>query len=92
MLGNKDLAGMVAPLRDQVDAWIAVSAEGARALPGRELAAGVANLCNKPCLIAESLPDAMRYARDRTTGDDRILVTGSFYVVGPALKWLDANS
>ena len=92
MLGNKYLAGMVTPLRDQVDVWIAVSVEGARALPGRELAAGVANLCNKPCLIAESLPDAMQYAHDRTTGDDRILVTGSFYVVGPALKWLDANS
>ena len=89
MLGDKDVAGIVAPLRDQVDAWIAVTAEAARAIPGRELAAGVARLCDKPCLIAESLPDAMQYAHNRTTADNRILVTGSFYVVGPALKWLE---
>jgi dihydrofolate synthase/folylpolyglutamate synthase len=92
MLGDKDLAGIVTPLADEVDAWIAVSAEGARAVPASELAAGIANLCNTSCLIAQDLSEAMQHAHDRTTGNDRILVTGSFYVVGPALKWLESGA
>ena len=92
MLGDKDLAGIVTPLADEVDAWIAVSAEGARAVPASELAAGIANLCNTSCLIAVDLSEAMQHAHDRTTGNDRILVTGSFYVVGPALKWLESGA
>ena len=89
MLGDKDLAGIVSPLLEYVDAWLAVTADAARARPARELAAGIANLFDKPCLVADSLPDAMKHARDQTTSDDLILVTGSFYVVGPALEWLE---
>lgn len=92
VLGDKDLAGIVSPLLAFVDAWIAVTADAERARPAGELAAGIANLLEKPCLVADSVPEAMRRARDQTTSDDLILVTGSFYVVGPALEWLEARS
>jgi len=88
MLRDKDLAGIVSPLLQRVDAWVAVTADAARALPARELAAGIARVSDKPCLVADSLPDAMQHSHDQTTAEDLILVTGSFYVVGPALKWL----
>ena len=88
MLSDKDQTGIVSPLREQINTWIAVTADGNRALPARKLAAGIANLCGKPCLVSENLPGAMRYAHDHSSADDLILVTGSFYVVGPALKWL----
>ncbi len=88
MLRDKDLAGIVSPLLGRVDAWVAVTADAVRALPARELADGIAKLSDKPCLVADSLPDAMQHSRDQTTAEDLILVTGSFYVVGPALKWL----
>lgn len=91
MLRDKDLAGIVSPLLEHVDSWIAVTANAARALPAGKLAADIANLADKPCLVADSVADAMRYARDRTSGEDRIVVTGSFYVVGPALQWLAAD-
>ncbi len=90
MLRDKDLAGIVSPLVDHVDAWLAVTADAARALPARKLAEGIAGLSNNPCLVADSLPEAMEHARDQTTDEDLLLVTGSFYVVGPALEWLDA--
>lgn len=88
MLREKDLGGIVSPLLEFVDTWVAVRAESARALAARELAAGIANLCDKPCLVADSLSDAMQYACSRATAKDLILVSGSFYVVGPALQWL----
>jgi dihydrofolate synthase/folylpolyglutamate synthase len=91
MLQDKDLGGIVSPLLEIVDAWVAVRAEGARALAARELAAGIANLCGKPCLVADNLSDAMQYACTQATAKDLILVTGSFYVVGPALKWLEGS-
>ena len=90
MLQDKDLTGIVSPLLEHVDDWLAVTADAARARPAGELAAGIANLSDKPCLVAQSLPDAMQQARSRTNAEDLTLVTGSFYVVGPALEWLGA--
>ena len=91
MLRDKDLGGIVSPLLEFVDAWVAVTAESPRALAAKELAAGIANLCDKPCLAADSLSDAMQYACAQATAKDLILVTGSFYVVGPALQWLKGS-
>jgi len=91
MLRDKDLGGIVSPLLEFVDAWVAVRAESPRALAAKELAAGIANLCDKPCLVADSLADAMQYACTQATAKDMILVTGSFYVVGPALQWLKGS-
>jgi len=92
MLADKDQAGILSPLREQVDAWVAVTAAGGRAFPAGDLAAGIAILTNKPCLIAGSLTEAIQYAHERSSPGDRILVTGSFYVVGPALNWLDSGA
>ena len=88
MLRDKNLPGIVAPLLEHIDCWTAVTADAPRALPASLLAAEVANLSGKPCLVADDLPDAMQTAHDQTSQKDLILVTGSFYVVGPALEWL----
>lgn len=92
MLDDKNVEGVIAPLADVVDDWIAVSAESARAIPARELARRVANASNKSCLIAESLPAAMDRASELAAAEDRVLVTGSFYVVGPLLSALELYS
>ena len=88
ILRGKDLGGIVSPLLGLVDVWVAVRAEETRALAASELAAGIANMCDKPCLILDSLPDAMQYTANQANAEDLIVVTGSFYVVGPALRWL----
>ena len=88
MLDDKDIDGIVEPLNQHVDRWIAVTAKSHRAVPAAELARQVANVCGRPCLIAESLDEAMESARRDASINDRILVTGSFYLVGPVLERL----
>jgi dihydrofolate synthase/folylpolyglutamate synthase len=88
MLDDKDIDGVVEPLNQHVDRWIAVTAASHRAVPAGELARQIANACGRPCLIAESLDEAMESARRDASINDRILVTGSFYLVGPVLERL----
>jgi dihydrofolate synthase/folylpolyglutamate synthase len=88
MLADKDVEGVITPLNDLVDSWIAVTVEGARAETATRLAIRIANASGKPCLIAESTTSAFQSAIDKATPEDTVLVAGSFYLVGPALEWL----
>ena len=87
-LATKDVAGVVAPLSGLVDTWIAVTADNDQAIPAEYLARDVANASNCACLVADSLEDAVVHARSQTEPGDRVLVTGSFYLVGPMLERL----
>ena len=91
MLAAKDVRGIVEPLSELVDSWIAVPVEGARAEPVAVLAQKIANFSLKPCRIATSMPEALDFTERRAASDELTLVTGSFYAVGPALQWLQQN-
>jgi len=88
MQADKDVQGIIAPLSMLVDSWIAITIESLRGEPAANLARDVANQCNKPCLIAADVAQAMQIADSRAGRDDLVLVTGSFFAVGPALEWL----
>ena len=88
VMADKELPGIVTPLAPHVRRWIAVTARNARALPARELAQSIAHLANKPCLIMDDLSQAIRFAGKQAEEDETVLVTGSFYTVGPALEAL----
>jgi len=88
VLDDKDVAGIVAPLVGEVDHWIAVTADSPRAIEAGELARQIANLSGKACLAAESLNLALQQAESLASPRDQILVTGSFYLVGPVLSEL----
>jgi dihydrofolate synthase/folylpolyglutamate synthase len=92
MLDDKDVEGVVAPLDAHVDLWIAVTADNPRSIPAGELARRIAGASNRPCLIASSLAEALQAARREAADSDRILVAGSFYVVGPVLESLGLYS
>ena len=92
MLDDKDVAGVISPLAGQIDQWVAVTADSGRALDAFDLGRQIANLTNKACFVAESLGQAIAYARQRASPDDRILVFGSFHVVGPVLEALGIYS
>jgi dihydrofolate synthase/folylpolyglutamate synthase len=89
-LDDKDVAGIIGSLVTSVDSWIAVTASAARAVTADKLATAIASISNKPCLVADSIADALEYAVSTTTSNDTVLVTGSFYVVGPAIEWIRA--
>ncbi|MDX1515564.1 MAG: folylpolyglutamate synthase/dihydrofolate synthase family protein [Woeseiaceae bacterium] len=88
MLADKDVAAFVQPLVPQVDRWIAAAAESPRAIPVDELARQVANASQRACLEAAAIGVALDEARALSSPGDRIVVTGSFYLVGPALRAL----
>jgi dihydrofolate synthase/folylpolyglutamate synthase len=88
MLEDKSVEGIVMPLRDQIDHWIAVTADSPRAIDTAELARRVANATNAACLAADSIEAAISRALELAKSDDRIVVTGSFYLVGPVLSEL----
>lgn len=88
MLDDKDVEGTIASLAGQVDQWIAVTADSPRAIPAGELARRVANSADAACLVASSLADGMQSAEELAAPTGRILVTGSFYLVGPVLTEL----
>ncbi len=91
-LDDKDVEGVVAPLDPHVDLWIAVTADSHRALEAGELARRIANATGRSCLVADSLDGALDHARAEVSPGDRILVTGSFYLVGPVLTALGLYS
>ena len=92
ILDDKDVAGIVMPIDPFVDHWIAVTADSPRAVTAVELGRQIGNACNRPCRIIDSLAEAMDYAGHRAGEQDTLLVTGSFYVVGPALRALGLYS
>jgi dihydrofolate synthase/folylpolyglutamate synthase len=89
MRDDKDVESLVTRLAPVVDAWIGVAVDDARAIDVSELARRVANATGKACLEAPSVDAAMAAARERSEAGDRVLVTGSFYLVAPALDALD---
>ncbi len=88
MLADKDIEAVIAPLCGLVDNWICVTVAGSRAESAHRLGKKIANVCRKPCLIAESTGEALETAQTMSSSGDTVLVTGSFYLVGPALDWL----
>jgi dihydrofolate synthase/folylpolyglutamate synthase len=88
MLGDKDVPGVLAELRDLVDGWYAATPEGPRAITADELvrrAAGARVAMQAVGSVGEAVARAAQSARP----GDRVIVFGSFHTVGPALVALD---
>jgi dihydrofolate synthase/folylpolyglutamate synthase len=92
ILADKDAAGVVAELRDSVDAWWCVPIEGERGRSAAALAQTVAHVVATPVEGAPSIAAACAAAAAHAGPKDRIVVFGSFHVVGPAMDWLEANA
>ena len=91
ILADKDAAGVAAELKDCVHAWWCVTTEGDRGRSGASLAQRVASQVAAPVEAADSTPAGCAAALQAAKASDRILVFGSFHVVGPALDWLEAR-
>jgi dihydrofolate synthase/folylpolyglutamate synthase len=91
ILADKDAVGVVAELRDCVDAWWCVSTDGERGRTGASLARMIKQEIAAPVEAAESIASGCAAALASAKPQDRIVVFGSFHVAGPALDWLEAN-
>jgi dihydrofolate synthase/folylpolyglutamate synthase len=91
ILADKDASNVVAELSDYVDAWWCVTTDGDRARSGASLAQTVERQVAAPVEAADSTSAGCAAALAYATPLDRIVVFGSFHVVGPALDWLEAH-
>jgi dihydrofolate synthase/folylpolyglutamate synthase len=87
ILEDKDIEGMVAELAPLASRIIVVRPCTSRAAQPSRLAREVKKYLPE-VVIRESVPDALRYAKDYADPDDLICVTGSLYTVGEARKVL----
>ncbi len=86
-LADKDARGIVAPLVKRFDAWYVVPTPGARGQAAETLSPIVAAAGAKQVHTAPSVAAALEAVLRTASGDDRIVVFGSFYTVADALRW-----
>ena len=91
ILADKDAAGVAAALRDCIDAWWCVSIDGERGRSAAALAQTVMSQVAAPVAVADTASAGCAAALAAATAADRIVVFGSFHMVGPALDWLEQH-
>jgi dihydrofolate synthase/folylpolyglutamate synthase len=89
ILRDKDIASIGRALESQIDDWILCPLPGARGSTAAQLAAHLGDSINARARRAESVAAGCALAREAAVPGDRVLVFGSFAVVGSALQWLE---
>jgi dihydrofolate synthase / folylpolyglutamate synthase len=88
MLADKDAAAIVRQLDAQVDHWLLTGiADEPRGSSAQQLRARLPALRGE-VELTDNVTQGCERARAWARAGDRILVLGSFHVVGPALSWL----
>jgi dihydrofolate synthase/folylpolyglutamate synthase len=88
MLADKDAAAIVRALDPLIDHWLLAGIdEQPRGLDARALQSRLPAL-RGAVELASNVPAACARARALAAPRDRVIVFGSFHVVGPALVWL----
>jgi len=88
LLADKAVAGFVLELAPVAGRWIVCALDGPRASPPQRLVAGLAGAGIPGAATADDPASALDAALAATPPDGRIVVCGSFRLVGPALDWL----
>ncbi|MDP6437478.1 MAG: folylpolyglutamate synthase/dihydrofolate synthase family protein [Gammaproteobacteria bacterium] len=85
---DKDVPGFAHELEPVAQRWITCSTEGYRGCSSTELAKLLADAVDAPVTSAANVGEAIESARGQTEPGGRILVCGSFMLVGPVLELL----
>ena len=89
MLADKDIEGIIKLLVPIVDHWVIVNLNTARASEVRNLQNFISKYSQKEISVGGDASQSMQIADISSQENDLILVTGSFYTVGPSLKWIE---
>jgi dihydrofolate synthase / folylpolyglutamate synthase len=91
ILADKDARAIIGEIRDCFDAWWLVSIDGARGSSAAELAKRIGGDVQGQLHTADTVVDACAAAGAVAGPLDRIVVFGSFHIVGPAFDWLETQ-
>ena len=84
--GDKDIPGMLERITSGADKVIFTRVDSVRSADPEELAARYIELYGKMAQVAPTLKDALEIANRAVSKEDLICITGSFYLVGEAMK------
>lgn len=83
---DKDIPGMIHRLQVGADKMIFTYTGSPRSADPAELAARYTEHTGRMAQVAETMDEAMRIATSAITPEDLICITGSFYLVGKAMR------
>jgi dihydrofolate synthase/folylpolyglutamate synthase len=85
-MSDKDIAGIIAPLKESIDVWHVATLDTPRAASGDDLAQQLQSAGVKgKVVVFPTIEDAFNAARLQAGENDRIAAFGSFYTVAPVL-------
>ena len=90
MMQDKDVIGIVEVLDDLVDHWIVCEMNSPRSHTAQTLQKKLTDFGIRNVTVESGLDEAFSNIKNHSKKNDRILVTGSFEIVGPAKIWLDS--
>lgn len=89
VMADKDIAGLIEPLKDHVDAWfVANLKDNPRALPAEKFSDALGDQGIGMISVSKNIRQAYRRALSMMTTDDRLLVFGSFFTVAEVMPLL----
>lgn len=86
MLKDKDMAGVVAALKPQVDVWLAAGIDAPRGASADELGQVLLEAQAGEVLRFATAGEALNHACNQAGENDRILALGSFYTVAEVMR------
>lgn len=92
MLADKDVAGVIAALKAQVDHWYAAGIDVPRGMSSQALAQTLAAAGIAAVTRCASIGTALSAAREAASVDDKIVVFGSFYTVAEAMQAMNISA
>ena len=93
MLANKDIAGVVKSIADEVDVWFVAGIQNARGADASLIQYFVREeLPNSHIQLFENVENAYHQACIDANENDRIIVVGSFFTVAEVLRVIQAHS
>lgn len=91
MLGDKDARGVIEALAPVVDGFVVATLGGERSRQASELASVVRASGSEVLAECDTVTAAARWLVEEATAGE-VLVCGSFFTVGEALTWLEADA
>ena len=86
MLKDKDIAGVVAALKPQVDMWLVAGIEATRGASADELGRMVEKAEVSNVERFDTVTEALHHAYNQAGENDRIVALGSFYTVAEVMR------
>jgi len=87
MMADKDLAGIISPMIDEIDYWLVTTIDIPRAAKAEKLATVITELgADSPLEQVASVAEGLVNLLPRLKPNDRLVVFGSFYTVAEALQ------